>query len=179
QIVHQRFNVGNIMSGVLSGIPWAFALVTLLVVSRSSERHGERRWHMVVCLTVGGAGIFVSTITSNPIVAIIGLCLGVGGLEACIPLFWNHPASRFSGTSLTVALALINSVANLSGFVGPYMFGGLVGLTGSNQVSLYVMAASFFLAAALVIPAARFARVPRVATPDTVIKGAPGESTKN
>jgi nitrate/nitrite transporter NarK len=48
-------------------------------------------------------------------------------------------------------IALINSIGNLGGFVGPYLVGLVKDLTGTFSGGLYLLAGFLFLAAAIVI----------------------------
>ena len=53
------------------------------------------------------------------------LALAVAGRWSSIPPFWGLPTAFLSGTSAAGGIAMINSVGNLGGFVGPYVMGTL------------------------------------------------------
>ncbi|WP_245741342.1 hypothetical protein [Propionispira arboris] len=61
------------------------------------------------------------------------------------------PSSFLSEATAAVGIALINSVGNLGGFVGPYAVGYLKDLTGSIDCSMYVLAGFAILAGVLTI----------------------------
>ncbi|MFI7366632.1 MFS transporter [Streptomyces sp. NPDC050149] len=133
----------------LSVTPYAFQIIGLFVLGRSSDRRGRHQTHVLVgclCIAVGlGIGAVVS-----PVFGLLALCLaffGYGTMSA----FWSL-ASSYLGTSASGAggLAFINSVAALGGFVGPFTFGYLLDLTGSTAASLWMLAGVAAVAAALV-----------------------------
>ncbi|MBU9477680.1 MFS transporter [Burkholderia multivorans] len=149
KIVQERFRVDAIDAGFIAAIPWVAAAVAIVVVSRTSARTGDRRWHMLLLLGVAGAGLFLSAAVSSPYLALIGLCLGAAGMQATVPLFWTMPSSVFRGASAAIAIAMINSLGNTSGLAGPWLLGVVSDLTGSSRVGLYVMSGFFFIAAIL------------------------------
>ena len=59
------------------------------------------------------------------------------------------PATVFAGASAAVAMAMVNSVGNLSGLVGPWVIGFLTDLTGDSRSALYILAGMCILAAVL------------------------------
>jgi len=69
---------------------------------------------------------------------ILGFCLASGGVYSGLATFWSVPPLFLGGTAAAGAFALINSVANLSGFVGPGMMGWLLQITGSYRAGLWM-----------------------------------------
>lgn len=63
--------------------------------------------------------------------------------------FWRLPPLCLTGAAAASGIALINSVSNVSGFVGPYMTGAIADATGDFTYALLVIA--LILAAGLVI----------------------------
>ena len=60
------------------------------------------------------------------------------------------PAAFLGGTAAAAGIALINSIGNLGGFVGPYLVGVVKDATGSTNGGLlvlaYILAVGSFLA---------------------------------
>jgi len=42
--------------GLLAAVPYGSAAVAMVLVGRSSDRSGERRWHFALSAVVGGLG---------------------------------------------------------------------------------------------------------------------------
>jgi len=73
------------------------------------------------------------------------------GIFGCLPVFWTFPAAFLSGAAAAGGIALINSIGNLAGFVGPYVMGRIRDLTGSYTGGLLSLAAVGFVAMVVVL----------------------------
>jgi MFS family permease len=149
KIVQERFKVGAVDAGMISAIPWAVAAIAIYVVGKNATRTGDRKWHMLVSLLAAGAGLFLSAATATPVLALLGLCMAAAGMQAAVPLFWTMPSAVFRGALAAIAIAMINSLGNTSGLVGPWVLGFFSDLTGSTRTGLYIMSGFFFLSAVL------------------------------
>ena len=135
-----------------SAIPYAASVVMMLVVSRSSDRTGERRWHIVGSTAVGAMGIVASVVWKDELpIVLLGMCLAVGGIMAVLPVFWGLATGAFKGASEAAAIAFINSLALTGGFVGPFVVGAVSEWTGSVDHGMLVLAIAWRLGAFLVL----------------------------
>jgi MFS family permease len=138
--------------GLMASLPSLCGIVTMVLVSRSSDRFRERRWHLAGLYLLGALGLVLSTVwANNPALALFSLCLATMGLIAIPPLFWNLPTALLSGVSAAAGLAIINSFANLSGFFGPAIVGWAVALTGGTASSILFLAATLVLGALMIL----------------------------
>ena len=69
-----------------------------------------------------------------------GLSLGMAGLLGTIPTFWCLPSAFLGGVAAAAAIALINAIGSISGFVGPTFYGLMKDLTGSSNGAMYLFA---------------------------------------
>ncbi|HZC65181.1 MAG TPA: MFS transporter, partial [Candidatus Dormibacteraeota bacterium] len=76
--------------------------------------------------------------------------VAVGYCSALSP-FWALPGEFLTGFSAASGIALINSVGNLGGFVGPSMIGFISQRTGSLYGGLAFAGASMIFSAMLVM----------------------------
>jgi D-galactonate transporter len=142
--------------GLLTAIPYAAAVITMGLVSRSADRRRERRWHLAFVAVLGGVGLIASAMFGNhPVLAMIGLTLAAMGGLSTLPMFWSLPTAFLGGSAAAAGIALINSVGNLAGFAGPYFIGFMKDLTHSTNTGLYTMAGALILGALLtfIVPA--------------------------
>jgi D-galactonate transporter len=142
--------------GLLSAIPFAAAVVAMVWVCRSSDKHQERRWHCAIPALISCVCLIISTVyMNNTLVAMIALTIGVAAGLATTPIFWSLPTAFLGGTAAAAGIALINSVGNLSGFLGNYVIGWLTDLTHSTNAGVYVLAAFALMAAiaTMLVPA--------------------------
>ena len=140
--------------GMLSAIPYAFGAVAMVLAGRHSDRTGERRWHFAVAAAVGGAALAVSTAGTGIVWSIVTLSIAMIGLASMFGPFWalaTTSRSALSNTAAAASIALVNSVGNTGGFVGPYLLGAINDATHSFAIGLYAIAAMMVAGAALVL----------------------------
>src|SRR4051812_14923371 len=138
--------------GMLTAIPYAVAAVGMVLVGRSSDRHRERRWHFAVSAALGGLGLVLSVQFSNyPVSALAALTLATFGILSSAPLFWSFPTAFLKGAAAAAGIAIINSIANLGGFVIPFLMGLIKDATGSTANGMYFIAALLFGGAVLAL----------------------------
>ena len=141
----------NTTVGLLVMIPHIVGLVVMLLVSRSSDRTGERRFHVAVPAVASAIALFTVNLVQEPVLSIVLLTVMTAGIYSFLGPFWALPNQFLTGYAAASGIALINSVGNLGGFVGPYMIGSLTRWTGSMFWGLAFAGASLLAAAVLVI----------------------------
>ena len=62
------------------------------------------------------------------------------GIYAAVAAFWTLPTGFLTGSAAAGGIALINSLGNLGGFVGPYAIGWIKDATGDVALGLVVLA---------------------------------------
>ena len=125
--------------------------MAMILVSRHSDRTGERRWHVAGSAFTAAAGWLVVALAESPWVFVAGLAITLVGMKSMLPTFWTMPASFLSGTAAAGGVALINSVANLGGYFGPKSMGQMKEHFGSFVPSMYLMAGVLATGAVLVL----------------------------
>lgn len=126
--------------GWLSAIPYAFGAVVMLGVSRSSDRTGDRRRHLMAVSLTGAAGLALSIVFVDHVaLALAALSVATAGLLSALPVFWTIPTARYGGLAAGAAIAFINSIGSISGFVGPYFIGVMKTLTNSTSGGVWMM----------------------------------------
>ena len=128
--------------GLLSMIPYAVGATFMLVISRHSDRHLERRWHFASMAFLAALGIALLPSASTNWIASIGfLTVATIGYLAAVSLFWTIPPAYLSGTAAAGGIALISCIGQAGGLLAPVVIGWINGLTGNLALGLYVVAA--------------------------------------
>jgi D-galactonate transporter len=143
--------------GLLSSIPYAAAVVGMILISRSSDATGERRWHLSLAGVLGAVGLFASVIFAKDTTwALVALTIGTVGVMATISQFWVLPAAILSGSAAAAGIAFINSIGSISGVVSPYVIGLVQTAYGTSGAGVFGLAASLIIGSVLVfaVPAA-------------------------
>src|ERR1700692_841125 len=138
--------------GLLVAIPNLIAVVGMVLWSRNSDRTGERYWHAAIACLVGAAGMALAARAgSSAFLAIAGLSLTAFGVSAAKPPLWCLPTTFFAGTAAAASIGLINSLATLGGFVGPYMIGSTNGTSGNFTRGLYLVGGTLIVSAVTIL----------------------------
>lgn len=152
QIVKSLGVNNTVQIGLLTAGLYAVAAVGMLVVSRNSDRTGERRWHILTCALVGGVGFVASALfNSYPIISFIALIAATTGVLAILPVFWTLPTAFLSGSAAAAGVAMINSVGNLGGFGAPYAIGIIKQATNSTDIAMIVLGGLLIVGGMLVL----------------------------
>ena len=149
----QRTGVASPLGiGLLTVLPNAVAAVAMVTISRRSDRTRERRWHLVAPALVGAAGWLVTVrFGQNTAIAVFGMSFAMAGVTTSLAQFWCLPTAFLAGAAAAAGIALINSIGNLAGFVGPWLIGWFVDRTGSTDVGVYALAGVLALGGMLVL----------------------------
>ena len=138
--------------GLLTMVPYLIAVVGNLLIGNSSDKRGERRWHMAGCALLTAAGYLLCAWFPGQLLPLmVGMSMVMTGIIAWMPIFWTIPPRFLTGLAAAAGIALINSLGQLGGVVGPFMVGWIKDQSGSATPALYVLSAVCVLATALVI----------------------------
>lgn len=147
---------GPLHIGLLTAVPYAGAVVAMILFGQSADRRRERRWHTAVPMLIGAGGLTLSAVAgTHTLAAIVCLTVAAAGVMTCAPLFWSLPTALLGGTAAAAGIAAINSIGNLAGFASPYVVGWLKDVTQSTAAGMYAVSAVLILGAfaVLTIPA--------------------------
>jgi MFS family permease len=151
---------GYLPVGLITAIPYAVAVVGMILLSRHSDRTGERRMHYVLNVTAGGFALILSGVfADHPALAMIFLSVGTLGVIGSMPLFWPIPSAFLAGTAAAAGIGMVNSIGNLGGYVGPNVSVWVKHFSADPSAALYVIAAALFLGATLAFTCLRTTRV--------------------
>jgi ACS family tartrate transporter-like MFS transporter len=149
QIVKSLGHLSNLEVGFLSAVPPLLGVVGTLVISRSSDRTGDRKKHLAFVYGMSALAIAGSAYAPNPVTAYALLCVTGLFIYAGNPLFWSLASSFRTGAAGAATIALINTIAQFGGLVGPWSIGLVRSATGNFKLALLTIAA--FLVVATVI----------------------------
>jgi ACS family tartrate transporter-like MFS transporter len=140
----------NLGTGFAVGAVYVTSSIVSILWCLSSDRANERVTHVSVAALLGATGLIVAAFTQGTIVCIFGLAVGMAGTLAAISVFWALPSGFLGSTAAAGGIALINSLANLGGFAGPYLMGWLKGWSGGYTIGLYVLGAGLIMTAIMI-----------------------------
>lgn len=151
--------ITNTQIGFISMLPYICGAISMVLIGRHSDKTKERRYHIAIPISLAVLWFVALTMTNNLTLSIILICLSTASLYPFVGSFWAMPNALLSKETAAVGLALINSVGNLGGFIGPYAVGYVKEATHSNAWSMYFLALMALLAAVSVLAVPKKATV--------------------
>jgi MFS family permease len=151
QIV-KKFGLDNVQTGIVSALPFVGALVGILLWAHYSDRTGARSKLCAASLLISAA-FLVSCLAlqASPVATMTALFFFQMAASGIAPTFWALPTAMLTGSAAAGGIALINSVGNLGGFLGPYVMGLVRDATGSFPLGLLAIATGSIVAGVVVL----------------------------
>jgi sugar phosphate permease len=181
QIISETVSNDPWRVGLVSMIPWGAGAIAMVLVGRSSDRRGERRWHVAVPAMVGAIAFAASAMPGiGGWTGVWCLTIATAGTMACMACFWSLPTAFLSGAGAAAGIAWVNSLGNLSGYASPFLVGAIRDATrdathptGNMTLALLALAASLLSAGLMTIAATRPRRPGITAAPAPAARTAP------
>jgi ACS family tartrate transporter-like MFS transporter len=151
QIIASLGKLTNVQVGAVTMIPYTLACIALVIWGRHSDATGERSLHVALPPAFAALALAAGGWITDPIMAFAALCLAAVGIYAALPAFWALASRGLSGAAAAGAIALINSLGNVGGFLGPAAIGFVKQRTGSFALSLMSIALCLALGAGIVL----------------------------
>jgi ACS family tartrate transporter-like MFS transporter len=137
---------GFLIAGV--NLLGAFAMVSN---AELSDRRGSPFNHMLPGCFLALSGFLILGLTSNPVLALAAFVSINCGLFSLQGPLWAVGTSYFSGRSAAAAIAVMNTIGIVGGFVGPYWIGITRDMTGSYQRGLLTLCFPMLLGAGVLL----------------------------
>jgi MFS family permease len=131
--------------GLINMVPYLVAGAAMILVGKSSDRSGERRFHVAGAAFVAALGFTAAALLANPWLAMAGLVVALAGQKSTLGPFWALGTAALRGTAAAGGIALINSVGNLGGYFGPRLVGIITDRSGSGTIALLLLGAALAL----------------------------------
>lgn len=146
----KSFGFSNTTVGFLGVLPYLGGVIAMYLWARHSDITGEKIRHLGAALVLAAVGfVFTTLMLGNHAAALVGLIVAAAGVYAANTMLWTLPTSLLTGTAAAAAVALINSLANLSGILAPPLLGWSRDVTGGFAAAGAIFAAFVIIGALL------------------------------
>jgi MFS family permease len=151
------------MAGLLASIPYWVSIAMAFLISASSDRRGERRWHLIVPTVLAGLCMMVAGLFGDGRLFLLLACLTLttGLWFGRITVYWIMVADAVPQASAGAAMAIANGFGNLGGFLGPLMFGWLRSRYGGFEGAMLAGGVLYVAAGLLALVVRAQKRLPR------------------
>ena len=147
QIVKSLSGLPTFEVSMISALPYVAASIGMILIGASSDRSGERLLHLAIPTAAGAVGFIASAYLTSPVPSMIALAVAAVGNTSTRGPFWALPTRFLTGRAAAGGIALINTVASLGGFVGPYAVGLVRTFTGGFAGGLVFLAVLMLIGA--------------------------------
>ena len=138
-------------------IPFSLGAVGLFLITRSSDKRRERRWHYALSMIFASSMLVLAAYWEGGIISrLIILGFASFGFMGGMALAWTLPTGYLDGKTAPVGIALVSTLATTAGYFAPWIMGVMREHFGTNQAALVSIAAVMLLASILmmfVVPA--------------------------
>jgi len=159
-VIRDALHASNAATGLITGGIAFVSAIAMIAVGASSDRTGERYVHAAACVAVIAVGYASAALLPSAVGRVAGLALVPIGVDGFFAPFWCTQTMLMRGTAAAAGIALVNSIGNTGGFVGPYVLGVLKDTTGSTTGTFLGLAAVALVGSALCLALRRQAAVP-------------------
>jgi MFS transporter, ACS family, tartrate transporter len=143
----KTFGLPNFQIGMVTAIPPLAGLVGMILLSRHSDRLGERFIYSFCTVLLAASGFAMAAFAPNPTLIIVGFMVANVGVYGSQAVFWTIPQSYLSRDSAPGAIGLIAMVGSIGGAFVPVVIGRLKDSTGSFTGGFLVVSAALVIAA--------------------------------
>jgi len=141
--------VSSAMTPLVNAIPFAVAAVTMVFWSIHSDLKMERNWHAAIPAACAGIALISCAVLKDPVAVMAALTFGITGVFCYVAVFWAVPSAMLTGPAAAAGLALVNAIANVGSFIGPYLVGWIRDQTGSFSLGIVAMGIGPLLASVI------------------------------
>ncbi len=152
QIIHAlSARLSEVEIGLVAVIPYLVAMVAMVLWSRRSDSRNERKLHAALPLLLAAIALLLAGLVRQPILALSCVTAALTGLYSFKSPFWAIPNLFLHRSTAAVSVAIINSIGNLGGFLGPFLIGVVKERTGSALSGLLFLSGLLLVAFLLTV----------------------------
>ncbi len=150
----KAFGLTVFQVGLLAAVPPLGGLIGMIVLSRHSDRLGERFYYAAAVLLLAAVGFACAAFSTSLAAVVASFFVASIGVFASQAVFWTIPQSYVAPASAPAAMGLIGMLGSIGGAVVPMAIGRIKDGTG-NYTGGFLIVCAALLGASLLILAAR------------------------
>ncbi len=137
--LHLSARDGAVTVGRYGALPYVVAAICTVLIGWSSDRTGERRFHIAGCLLLAATGFGWAAYAHSLVSALFAFGLAAVGYWSMMGPFWALPTRVLGGQAAAGGVAIITMVGSIGGFAGPALTGKLKDMTNSYTAGLLMI----------------------------------------
>lgn len=149
-LIRNLSGVGTTTIGFLTAIPYAAALIVMILAGAHSDKSGEHRWHIALPAFLGAIALLPAAYSSSVAGLVTALSISVVAEFSMVGPFWAL-CTLAKPQRAAASIALINSIGNLGGLAGSYAVGALKSTSYGFRNGMLLLGASLGAAGVLAL----------------------------
>jgi len=123
----------SLSTGILYTLPFIVGAISVVLISRHSDKVHERRFHAAGAMLFGGTCILLAVIAIPHSLLIAFAFIALSGVGAYGPMgaFWAIPTETLSPKIVGSVMGFVNAIGNRGAYFAPLIVGYLNKTTGS------------------------------------------------
>ncbi len=147
--LHVSGPAGAALVGRYGALPYLAAAICTVLVGWSSDRTGERRFHIAGCLVVAVTGFAWAAYARSFSSVLCAFTLAAVGYWSMMGPFWVIPTRVLGGRAAAGGMAILTMVGSVGGFIGPALTGKLRDATEGYAAGLLAIGGMTLVGAVL------------------------------
>jgi len=147
------WKLSSLATGLLYTLPFIVGAISVLLISRHSDKVRERRFHAAGAMLFGGICILLAVVLIPHSLVLAFAFIALSGVGAYGPMgaFWAIPTETLSPRIVGSVMGFVNAIGNLGAYFAPLIVGYLNKRTGSFLSGFAYLGTITVVAAALAI----------------------------
>lgn len=143
----KSYGLSPFQIGFCTAVPPLAGLIGMILLSRHSDRLGERFIYTICTMLLAATGFAIAAFASSPPFAIIGFVVANIGVNSTQAVFWTIPQSYLSKESAPGAIGLIAMIGSIGGATIPVAIGSIKDATASYAGGFLLVSAALVIGA--------------------------------
>jgi len=148
-LLHGSLHADAVTVSRFAAAPYLAAAICTVLIGWSSDRTGERRFHIAACFLIAAAGFAWAAYAHSLTTSLLAFGLAAVGYWSMMGPFWALPTRVLGGQAAAGGVAIITMVGSLGGFAGPALTGKLRDMTQNYTAGLLTIGGLAVVGAAL------------------------------
>jgi ACS family tartrate transporter-like MFS transporter len=152
----QGMGFSTAATGPIVALVYLASLPAMIVWGRSSDRRGDRIWHVALAALFAAAALLVASALQSTFLVLLALAAATIAVASMMAPFYGISSLFLSGPAMASGYGLVNTLGNLlGGFGGQYAIGLIREQTGGYAAALVAIATTLVFSALLVLAVGR------------------------
>nr|WP_198984590.1 MFS transporter [Herbaspirillum sp. ASV7] len=137
--------------GLVAALPYVVGAIAMTLWARLADRSRNRLFFVAGAIVLAGVALAISAFLHTPLLKMLAITVAVASILSFQATFWAIPSGFLTGRAAAGGLALIVSIGNLGGFVGPSVIGFIRESTQGFTYPLIFVAGALLLGAVITL----------------------------